>query len=406
METNIYIPKKLKVGYQKRLDTYSKKLAYVIYYDDKGVLKKEKSWTGWIDSKIPTDEFDNLPMEGFVLNRNVGGAKLSWGHDVRIEKVRVFDPRGFEIEIDVPNVLFILNECTSVKGKGLDGTFVYGWNGQNLTLIPTSCEEYKQAQNFTAIQGGTVDIKSLIAGAVYRTKKMKDLVYLGRFDWFQDINTKDGWVLKPTKKHIFANLNPEYGYDDMSLDDFEDEGDYNDYLLELEEEKQIAIENGDDIEFLPLANTATLAVCLSDVPVSNYAELLERFAISKNGSAPVEFIEIEGEPTPEIVMKNDWPENKDKSTYFMKNDNGSYSSLNIEPADKYNREAKHDKFSLSYHNDIQFTKKGEFIKNYSIARFGAARDKKYTIDQIKKLGLVKLNARLLNNKISKVEKFV
>ena len=33
---SIYIPEKIKVGYQNRNDTYTKKLAYVIYYDEKG----------------------------------------------------------------------------------------------------------------------------------------------------------------------------------------------------------------------------------------------------------------------------------------------------------------------------------------------------------------------------------
>lgn len=35
MNTSIYIPKKIRVGYNKRGDTYTKKLAYVIYYDEK-----------------------------------------------------------------------------------------------------------------------------------------------------------------------------------------------------------------------------------------------------------------------------------------------------------------------------------------------------------------------------------
>ena len=39
-----FIPKKIKVGYQDRDDTYTGKLAYVIYYDEKGKLRKENSW--------------------------------------------------------------------------------------------------------------------------------------------------------------------------------------------------------------------------------------------------------------------------------------------------------------------------------------------------------------------------
>jgi hypothetical protein len=44
------------------------------------------------------------------------------------QHIVVYDPRGFEFEISIPNLLYILQECTSTKGKGLDGEFVYlGW---------------------------------------------------------------------------------------------------------------------------------------------------------------------------------------------------------------------------------------------------------------------------------------
>lgn len=36
----LFIPEKIKVGYQKRTDTYTNKLAYVIYYDEKNKLRK------------------------------------------------------------------------------------------------------------------------------------------------------------------------------------------------------------------------------------------------------------------------------------------------------------------------------------------------------------------------------
>ena len=44
-----FIPKKIKVGFQERKDTYSGKLAYVIYYDEKNNLRKEQSWNSWRD---------------------------------------------------------------------------------------------------------------------------------------------------------------------------------------------------------------------------------------------------------------------------------------------------------------------------------------------------------------------
>lgn len=47
----IFIPKKINVGFQKRDDTYTGKLAYIIYYDETGKLRKETSWNGWRDKK-------------------------------------------------------------------------------------------------------------------------------------------------------------------------------------------------------------------------------------------------------------------------------------------------------------------------------------------------------------------
>lgn len=197
----LFIPKQIKVGFQTRQDTYTGKLGYVIYRDQTGTLRKSKSWEGWRDKSIEPLDFDNIPTEGFVLNRDVGGKRNSWGswsHDIRMEKVRVYDPRGFEFEITIPNLLFILQECTSVKGKGLEGELVYGWDGSDLTLLPASCSEYLESIKYTDYQKTKFDPKELKMGFVYRTKKMEDMVYLGQHVWF-------GYGINFGKKcHIFG----------------------------------------------------------------------------------------------------------------------------------------------------------------------------------------------------------
>ena len=64
---SIYIPKKIKVGYQDRSDTYTGKLAYVIYYDEKNKLRKEKSWNGWRrSSRIMLDEYKEYDGGGKI----------------------------------------------------------------------------------------------------------------------------------------------------------------------------------------------------------------------------------------------------------------------------------------------------------------------------------------------------
>jgi hypothetical protein len=118
-EQQLFIPEKIKVGFQKRGDTYTGMLAYVIYFDKKGVLRKETSWQSWRDKHIAAKEYSNEPTEGFVLNKKVGGYKSSW--NFRDAHVRVYDPRGFEFEISVPNLLFILREGDCSRGKGPGG---------------------------------------------------------------------------------------------------------------------------------------------------------------------------------------------------------------------------------------------------------------------------------------------
>lgn len=180
----IFIPKKLNVGFQGRAGTYSGKLAYVIYYDQTGKLRKETSWQNWRDKNIPNEEYDNEPMDGFVINKKVGGVEESWGHfDARKTYVRVYDPRGFEFEITIPNLIWILENCDCIKGKGLDGKFVYGWNGTELLLVPVDSPDYKEIEEKNKVIHNNTFIKTkeLIVGATYEDLNGKKYVYMGKF---------------------------------------------------------------------------------------------------------------------------------------------------------------------------------------------------------------------------------
>lgn len=185
--TNIFIPKTITVGYQKRTDTYTGQLAYVIYTDSKGILRKEKSWNGWRDKNIDPQTFDNTPVEGFVLNKKVGGDRYGW--NPRQTYVRVYDPRGFEFEIIVPNLLYILENANSIKGKGLEGKFCYGWDGKELVLIPEQAPEFKGMQQFTLNQSLKFNKKDLEVGYKYLTKKSEVVTYMGKFEQYTPYST-------------------------------------------------------------------------------------------------------------------------------------------------------------------------------------------------------------------------
>lgn len=206
----MYIPKTLKVGYQNRQGTYTGKLAYVIYFDEKGKLRKEKSWEQWRDKKIAPQEIPNDPIEGFVLNRDVGGVHSgyhSW--DTRIEKVRVYDPRDFEFEISIPNLLFILQETSAIKGKGLEGEFVYAWSGTELVLLPVESEIYKACNVHTERQAVKMKKEDVKEGYSYIMKDGEPVMYLGRHP-YNDKNRNWRSDFTPVgKMHIFLRLTPQ-----------------------------------------------------------------------------------------------------------------------------------------------------------------------------------------------------
>jgi hypothetical protein len=179
--SEFYIPDKIKVGYQERKDTYSKKLAFVTYYDEDNQLRQVNSFNGWIDKSIQTDDLTNIPTEGFVLNKHVGGGGGGW--NARKSYIRMFDPRGFEIELGIENILYILEHCSSIKGKGIEGELIYAWNGSRVALLPVGSKDYNSAIEFSNLRKGfkkqpSFDFK---VGNVYSRKNGDLLTYLGKF---------------------------------------------------------------------------------------------------------------------------------------------------------------------------------------------------------------------------------
>jgi hypothetical protein len=249
----LYIPSKIRVGYQNRSDTYTKKLAYVIYYDGKGQLRKQKSWDGWRDKKIEPEDFDNVPHSGFVLNKDVKRSS-EWFSSGR-NMIRVYDDRGIEFEITTGNLLFILMTTDCMK-RGLTGEFVYAWQGTELVLLPVGCDEYQNSVKHTEMQHSKVSAKALVPGCSYKTRKGEDYIYLGRFDWLdrtRERNTDTGYVynLASKKKHVFVK---------------------------------------DDGKDLRTFDPSSLAFQNTTEPISNYADLVEVFTKSARATKPVELV--------------------------------------------------------------------------------------------------------------------
>ena len=218
------IPEKIRVGYERRSDTYSGKLGYVIYYRGKK-LAKEQSWNNWIDKTLGYNDYDNVPTEGFVLNRSAGGYATGWNH--RRTYIRVYDPRGFEIEISTENLLFILENCDCLKGKGLEGKFIYSWDGKDLVLLPCNSVDYQDnMKRIKKTVAANLTPGSLVIGKTYKVKdfgNMLDLVYLGRCiyrpytvedDWQRDYNGRRSggmlWKREKLNNYLFYYKTKDY----------------------------------------------------------------------------------------------------------------------------------------------------------------------------------------------------
>ncbi len=175
------------------------------------------------DEKVKVLEFDNTPTSGFVLNKKVGGYSSGWNH--RSTYTRVYDPRGFEFEISIENLLFILQECNAYKGKGLEGEFVYSWSGKDLVLLPCSSEDYTSAKNFTKLQSKSLLKDNFKPGFIYKTKQLEDFVYLGNTNF----SVKNDNEINTSKSHVFYSLkNEEFSKKDFKL--FAEEvGQYDNY---------------------------------------------------------------------------------------------------------------------------------------------------------------------------------
>lgn len=210
MNDHYFIPKMIKVGYQERRGTYTGRLAYVIYYDQKNTLRKETSWKGWCDPKIEANDFDNVPTEGFVLNKSVGGYKSDWNY--RSAYFRVYDPRGFEFEITPENLLWILDWCTCSPGKGIEGKFVYGWDSDQLILIPCNTECYKICAEYSERMFVGITKDSLEPGSIYRLKTGNDLLYIGCLKIVKQMGKSY------TSKYMFLDKTERYKSDCTTYD--------------------------------------------------------------------------------------------------------------------------------------------------------------------------------------------
>lgn len=190
----LFIPPEIFAVFDYREDTYTKKLAWLAQIKKKGgKYTPSRSMVLWSSSLEDTDKtskigyayerFENVPTEGFMINRSIGGVQRSyWSWNPRREKVRIYDPRGFEFEITVDNLLLILEYCTLSHAKGIDGKLVYSFDKSQPVLIPCDSPNYKNCMEHTKVYTDKVYAKDLLVGRRYimRDSAHSAAIYMGK----------------------------------------------------------------------------------------------------------------------------------------------------------------------------------------------------------------------------------
>jgi hypothetical protein len=292
---NVFVAPKIKIGFQNRTDTFIGKLAYVIYYDEKGKLRKEKSWQSWRDKSIEPQDFDNVPTDGFTINKDIKRYSGEWFSSTRT-MIRVHDPRGFEFEITTENLIGILMHTDCLR-RGLIGSFVYAWVGPELVLLPTNSEEYKNAVKYTIGLSKKVATKELVPGISYKTKREGDVIYMGKLNWFEYPPTKSRYGKRVglrghSKVHVFTTDGETFT-------------------------------TKDSMSFLAEAN--------SNVPVSNFAELMDNFNKKVFANKIIKFEFRPATFNPDIAIKQySYQPSLIQSNYFIDVGNGLFTEQSVE----------------------------------------------------------------------------
>jgi hypothetical protein len=127
--------------------------------------------------KVPSVTYENKPMVGFKLSREVrryasfGNGNVKW---------RIEDPRGFELEISSANFAQILMLCTMEKGE-IQDQLIWGRLGSENVLVPVESEVYKTAQANTERAAKKASLKDLKLGDKVVMVNGDEGVFYGKF---------------------------------------------------------------------------------------------------------------------------------------------------------------------------------------------------------------------------------
>lgn len=179
----VVIPNDLYVGFQIRStgrNTPSEDggknvaLGFVTYRNKKDVLQHQEAFDRWRDEEIPRIPFDNLPTKhmniiGFVSRYSTSN-----------KYIRIEDPRNFQVEITVENLINILKEITVIDGI-IQDDMAWGWEN-GLHLYKVGSDSYLQGKaNFDYDGSPNIKPKEVNLGDEVLLGNGKTGIYYGAY---------------------------------------------------------------------------------------------------------------------------------------------------------------------------------------------------------------------------------
>jgi hypothetical protein len=149
--------------------------AYMTHYEDNAAGRKRQAQVdGWSRGKMKSVIIENKPMIGFRVSR--GLRRLGWSHHAT--SVRIEDPRGFEVDISVSNMMMLTDNNLLENGEILREC-VWGRDGGMNVLLPVNSQPYLQATENTERMASTVNSRSVQLGDTVLLKNGTQGRYLG-----------------------------------------------------------------------------------------------------------------------------------------------------------------------------------------------------------------------------------
>lgn len=179
--STIKIPQTVYVGFQGRRAVDEVPLGFMTPYDTtKAGQKRQQTvdqWAkGWGSNKtFNSVVLENVPMIGFKIGRAIRRSR-SWGGNASY--VRIEDPRGFELEISIENMVMVMDQNIVEDGEIMQEC-VWGRDGGKNILLPTNSEPYQASLNTTKRLNSVLSLKDVKAGSKVKLVTGETGIYYG-----------------------------------------------------------------------------------------------------------------------------------------------------------------------------------------------------------------------------------